>query len=78
MDDEITIYRIKLLPGARFIRRPATILPEEGAICWIDNGTAKTAERYRTARFVDGRWCGVGGKPLASPPKFWTEMIPDA
>jgi hypothetical protein len=74
----ITTYRLKHLPGAQCIRRPASILPENGKLCFIDRGTATRADRYCVATFVDGEWRNSKNRPLASPPTYWTEMVPDA
>jgi len=76
--DQITTYRLKHLPGAHFVRRPVSIKPTDGAVCWVDRGTATTAERYQVGIFADGEWRNGKGKPLASPPTFWTEMVKDA
>lgn len=75
--DQTTTYRLKHLPGAHFIRRPASIPPENGKLCFIDRGTATCADRYSVATYVDGEWRNSRNKPLASPPTFWTEMVKD-
>lgn len=47
-----------------FVRRPVSILPEEGAICFVDNGPRHGAITRQTAGvFKGGKWTRVPFEP---------------
>jgi len=75
--EKTSIYRLKLLPSVRFIRRPISLPPAEGQLCFIDRGTADVADRYSGAWYRDGIWTDMKDRPLKAPPTFWTEMVTD-
>lgn len=76
-NETITTYRLKLLPSAQFIRRPVSIPPANGKLCFVDRGTADVADRYSGALYQDGSWLDLNKRPLKIPPTYWTEMITD-
>lgn len=75
--DAVTRYRLNVLPQMQFVRRPASMLPEDGTMCLIDRGTVERADRYTPATYRDGKWCNLSGRPFSQPPTFWTEMMSD-
>jgi hypothetical protein len=51
-----------------FVRRPVSILPEDGTICYADCGPRHGAiPRFSVALFQDGKW-----KRLKFEPTHWT------
>jgi len=47
-----------------FVRRPVSVLPDEGAIAFVDNGPREgKIARYSAANFKDGKWRGVDFEP---------------
>lgn len=75
-----TVIRFTLpgLPGLRFIRRPVSIAPGEGTICFVDNGD----ERMRRTRqcvgvYRKGEWTNGKGRALAFAPTYWIMMDKD-
>jgi hypothetical protein len=77
IEQKITTYRLTHLPGAKFVRRPVSIPPKDGALCFIDRGTADVANWPTGAWYRDGRWLDMRDQPLKMPPTFWTEVIKD-
>jgi hypothetical protein len=54
-----------------FIRRPVSIAPAEGTICFVDSGTRdRTGAQNSAGRFRDGKFQGVPFEPT-----HWT--VPD-
>ncbi len=74
-NEKITTYQVKLLPGVQFVRRPISIPPADGTLCFIDRGTANVADRYSGAWYRTEGWTDFKDRPLKSPPTYWTEMI---
>lgn len=78
MTDEHLIRRYAVsLPGSsklRFVRRPVSIPPTGNTVCFIDRGSVDRADRYGVAKFEDGQWLDERGRPLKTPPLFWTEL----
>lgn len=76
--DAVSRYRLRFFPRVEFIRRPVSILPDDGTVCLIDRGNADRADRYVPAQFKRGKWLRANNQPLSPPPTYWTEMAPDA
>ncbi len=61
----------------RFVRRPVSIAPAEGAVCFIDTGWDDGRSfgwKWRgVAVFRDGKFVNKKGKPLDREITFWSE-----
>lgn len=56
-----------------FVRRPVSIRPDEGTICYADNGPRFGGiDRQRVAIFKAGVWLGGNKRPLPFEPTHWT------
>lgn len=64
-------YTVELLRHPlKFVRRPISIEPKEGTICWVDNGPHVGAvPRNAAASFKGGKWQGVKFEPT-----HWTHL----
>jgi hypothetical protein len=67
--DGVVRFELRFLPGISFIRYPIDRTPPDGVIGFV-NG----ADWQSPARFVDGAWLTLGGKPFTRTPTHWTIM----
>lgn len=75
-DHRVTSYRLKALPGARFIRRHVSVVPTDGELYFIDRGTEDVAVGYSGAFYRGGSWFDLKSRPI-DPPTYWTEALTD-
>jgi hypothetical protein len=69
MPSEGVRFTLRYLPGLTFIRYPIEAPPPDGTMGFV-NG----ADWQSPAKFVDGAWLTMGGKPFARKPTHWTIM----
>lgn len=64
--------RVCGVPVATFLRRPVSILPPEGTVCFVDHGDETGWRGQVVGMFKNGAWTNGRGKPLNIEPTFWT------
>lgn len=53
-----------------FVRRPVTIEPKDGTVCFVDSGPRLgTIPQYSAGSYSGGKWKGVKFEPT-----HWTQM----
>lgn len=57
----------------RFVRRPVSILPPDGTVCFVDAGTELRPGYYHAALYRDGAWMDGRGSPMKIVPTHWTD-----
>lgn len=60
-------FTLKVLPGMVFVRYPASVIPPENTIGFINGARQQCA-----AVFKGGEWCSIRGRPLKRQPEHWT------
>lgn len=62
-------FTIPLVPDCVFRRYPIDIEPPEGFVGFVNN-----SEWQGVGRYLEGRWCGRNGKPIARALTHWTSF----
>lgn len=67
-------YALRVGKGAmQFVRRPVTIAPPDGTICFVDDGPRHgEIKRWSAGSFQKGEWQRVGFEPT-----HWTSLDDD-
>lgn len=67
-------YEVIRVGPMRLIRKPVSLPPPEGEPCFAEMLVDGRRSRGSGARFADGHWQHLSGKPLGWEPTHWTVM----
>ena len=67
--------KVHELMGITFRRRPTAVLPPDGTIAFLDNGTeTRRGDRGIGGKFGGGEWRRLNGNPVGFEPTYWTVL----
>lgn len=73
MTSPVLMYHFSIR-GLRFVRRPICSPPDDGTLCFVDNGQGWGWTDRQAALFKDGKWTTQNGKDLRFAPAHWTVL----
>jgi len=70
----MTPYEVISIGPMRVVRKPVSLPPADGEICFAEILTDGRRSRGAGARLVAGEWQRLSGQPLGWEPTHWTFM----
>lgn len=77
--ETITRFYAPAFPSLKLVRRPVSIVPEDGTVCLVDNGDGQmNRTRQCVGAYSGGAWTNGKGKALSFTPTYWITLDDEA